>query len=183
MLKEAKEEGLPVTGEVCPHHFALTEDDIVPGDTNYKMNPPLRSPEDKDWKEIDVETWKAMEELYLEGKIRAIGLSNFLPHHIESLLENCEIVPMLNQLEIHPGNMQEAAVRYCQEKGIFVQAYRPIGRGQLFEDVLLKELEVSIAMRSHLICSNLETRYVAFSCHRYKQLYQYFLEFVNYIAA
>lgn len=122
----------------------------------YLIHWPLRSPEDKDWKEIDVETWKAMEELYLEGKIRAIGLSNFLPHHIENLLENCEIVPMLNQLEIHPGNMQEAAVRYCQEKGIFVQAYRPIGRGQLFEDVLLKELAEKYQVSIPKLCLRYE---------------------------
>ena len=47
MIRLAKEEGLPVTGEVCPHHFTLTSDDMAPGDTNFKMNPPLRTPEDR----------------------------------------------------------------------------------------------------------------------------------------
>ena len=47
MIRLAKEEGIPVTGEVCPHHFTLTSDDMVPGDTNFKMNPPLRTPKDR----------------------------------------------------------------------------------------------------------------------------------------
>lgn len=122
----------------------------------YLIHWPLRSPEDADWAQIDAETWKAMEELYREGKVRAIGLSNFLPHHIENLLGCCEITPMLNQLEIHPGHMQEAAVCYCREKGIFVQAYRPVGRGQLFEDVLLKHLAEKYGVSVPKLCLRYE---------------------------
>ena len=72
MLKEAKEEGLFITGEVCPHHFALTEEDIVPGDTNYKMNPPLRAKEDVE----------ALKEGLRDGIFDVIS-TDHAPHHAE----------------------------------------------------------------------------------------------------
>lgn len=72
MLKEAKEEGLSVTGEVCPHHFALTEEDIVPGDTNYKMNPPLRTEEDV----------QALKEGLRDGIFDVIS-TDHAPHHAD----------------------------------------------------------------------------------------------------
>ena len=53
-------------------------------------------------KKINQETWRALEDLYLEGKIKAIGLSNFMSHHIEQILETCKIKPMVNQIEFHP---------------------------------------------------------------------------------
>ena len=56
-----------------------------------------------EWKELDVETWKAMEELYRSGKVRAIGVSNFLPHHLNNLMDRTGIMPLVNQLEFHPG--------------------------------------------------------------------------------
>ena len=115
----------------------------------YLIHWPIPSLNYADWKELDLETWKAMEELYKEGKIRAIGLSNFFPHHIMNILEHCEVRPMVNQIEFHPGYAQEATVRYCQENGIQVQAWSPIGRGRVLEDEMMKELaekyQVSVA--------------------------------------
>ena len=55
------------------------------------------NPEYKDWKELDVETWRGLEELYKAGKVKAIGVSNFLLHHLENLIQNCEIMPMADQ--------------------------------------------------------------------------------------
>lgn len=72
MVKEAKEEGLTVTGEVCPHHFALTEEDIVPGDTNFKMNPPLRRQEDR----------QALKEGLRDGIFDVIA-TDHAPHHVD----------------------------------------------------------------------------------------------------
>ncbi|NLJ18082.1 aldo/keto reductase, partial [Globicatella sulfidifaciens] len=63
-----------------------------------------------EWKHLDIETWNAMEFLASEGKVKSIGVSNFLPHHLNNLLDNCEIVPAINQLELHAGYFQEAAV-------------------------------------------------------------------------
>lgn len=95
-----------------------------------------------DWKEILKETWRAMEELYSEGKIRALGLSNFLPHHLDVILDCAKIKPVLNQLELHVGYMQNAAVEYTKKNGILVQAWSPLGRQRVMnEPVVLKMSE------------------------------------------
>ena len=80
-----------------------------------------------------------MEELYEAGKIRAIGLSNFLPHHIENILKDCRVRPAVDQIEYHPGYSQEAVVNYCRERGILVQAWSPIGRSRVLDEPLVKE--------------------------------------------
>lgn len=103
----------------------------------------------KEWKQLDIDTWKAMEELYHEGRVRAIGVSNFLPHHIENLLEHGTVRPAVDQIEFHPGYTQELTVRYCQEQGILVQAWSPIGRSALLDHPILLEIaghyQVSVA--------------------------------------
>lgn len=106
----------------------------------YLIHWPLPEPGYEDWKRLDIETWQALEELYEAGKVRAIGLSNFLPHHIENLLANCRIKPVSDQLEFHPGYSQEAAVNYCKEHGILVQAWSPIGRRRVMEEPLVTSL-------------------------------------------
>lgn len=106
----------------------------------YLIHWPLPEPGYKNWRRLDKETWRAMEELYLEGQVKTIGLSNFLPHHIENILENCTVKPAVDQIEYHPGYSQEAAVNYCREKGIAVQAWSPIGRTRILEEPLIKEL-------------------------------------------
>lgn len=94
----------------------------------------------EDWRKLDKETWRALETLYNEGKVKAIGLSNFHPHHIMNLLESANVKPMVNQIEFHPGYMQKAVVDYCQGNDILVEAWSPIGRGRVFNEPLLKEL-------------------------------------------
>ena len=89
---------------------------------------------DKQWKSHLVNTWKAICELYKEGKIKSIGVSNFLPHHLKLIEENSDILPMVNQLELHMGYLQEYAVEYCRERGIHAQAWSPLGRGKVRED-------------------------------------------------
>ena len=85
---------------------------------------------DEKWKEKDLETYHRIENLVKTGKTRRLGLSNFLPHHLKNILDNCEIQPVVNQLELHPGYSQEAAVMYCKEYGILPMAWSPFGRGQ-----------------------------------------------------
>lgn len=118
----------------------------------YLIHWPLPQPGHETWKALDIETWRALEELYEEGRVRAIGLSNFLPHHIENLLENCRVKPMADQLEFHPGYTQEAAVRYCQEHGILVQAWSPIGRGRVLEDELIAGMASKYGVSPAQIC-------------------------------
>ncbi len=83
--------------------------------------------------ELNRETWRAMEDLYLEGKVRAIGLSNFLAHHIEALLETARVRPAVDQIELHPGWLQGGILRYCRDRGILTEAWSPMGRGQLLD--------------------------------------------------
>lgn len=105
-----------------------------------------------DWKQLDLDTWRALEELYREGRVKAIGLSNFLPHHIENLIQHAEVMPMVNQIEFHPGYAQEATVRYCQERGILVQAWSPMGRTRVLNDPLILELAAKYQVSAAQIC-------------------------------
>ena len=86
--------------------------------------------DDEDWKSLDIETWRAMEELVDKGSIRRLGLSNFLPHHLKNILENCRIRPVVDQLELHPGYSQERAVEYCLKNEVIPMAWSPLGRGR-----------------------------------------------------
>ncbi len=118
----------------------------------YLIHWPRPSLDCRDWERLDAETWRAMEELYGEGSVRAIGVSNFLPHHIENLLRNGSVPPMVDQLEFHPGHTQEAAVRYCEERGIRVQAWSPVGRARVLEDPLILELAGKYRVSPAQIC-------------------------------
>ncbi len=111
---------------------------------------------DKEWQNICLDTWKAMEELYNAGKIRAIGLSNFLPHHLDVILQNCSVKPMVNQLEMNPGYTQEAAVNYSQANGILVQAWSPLGRQRVLQAPLLTELSEKYKVSPARICLRFE---------------------------
>ncbi len=115
----------------------------------YLIHWPKPTPDCEDWKQLDIDTWRALEKLYREGKVRAIGVSNFLPHHLDVIFENCEIKPMVDQIEYHAGYTQQATVDYCKQHDILVQAWSPISRGRIFKDVTLMELaekyQVSIA--------------------------------------
>jgi diketogulonate reductase-like aldo/keto reductase len=106
----------------------------------YLIHWPKSSANDATWKEKLQETWRAIEDLYAEGKIRAIGVSNFLPHHLETLLEKARIVPMVNQLELHVGYLQPAAVAYCRNKNIQVQAWSPLGRRRILQEEIVLSL-------------------------------------------
>ncbi len=95
---------------------------------------PKEDPEDPDWFAKVAAGWKVMEELYLAGKIRAIGLSNFLPHHIRPLLQIAKVRPMVDQLELHVGYMQEYTLAYLKKEGILPQAWSPLGRARVLSD-------------------------------------------------
>lgn len=84
------------------------------------------------------ETYRALEKVYAEGKVRAIGVSNFQIHHLEDLLSEAKVVPAVNQVEFHPYLTQKELLRYCTEKGIQLEAWSPLGQGHLLEHELLK---------------------------------------------
>ena len=93
----------------------------------------------KDWDNINLETWRAMTELYKAGKIKSIGVSNFMPHHLKSLMET-EIKPMVNQIEFHVGFMQEETFKYCNDNNILIEAWSPLGTGKMLDNDTLKEI-------------------------------------------
>jgi diketogulonate reductase-like aldo/keto reductase len=86
------------------------------------------------------ETWRAFEKLYNDGKIRAIGVSNFQVHHLEDLMSSCEIKPMVNQVEYHPHLTQKELHAFCKKNEIQLEAWSPLKQGQLLEDPTLKEI-------------------------------------------
>ncbi|MEB7780704.1 aldo/keto reductase [Mammaliicoccus fleurettii] len=91
--------------------------------------------------ELFIETYKAMEQLYKEGKIKAIGVCNFKEHHLEKLLAETEIVPAVNQVEFHPIFNQKDLQAYCESKGIKITAWSPLMRGgEWLNNPVLKEI-------------------------------------------
>lgn len=86
------------------------------------------------------ETWKALEKLYKEKRVRAIGVSNFKVHHLEDLLSDCEVIPALNQVECHPWLSQEELRSYCAEKGIQVEAWAPLAKSKSLDDETIQSL-------------------------------------------
>lgn len=87
-----------------------------------------------------VETWKALERIYREGRVKAIGVSNFLPHHLDMLLERCEIVPAVDQVEAHPSYLDDSLQAYCAQHGIRMEAWRSLSYDMT--DALIRELAV-----------------------------------------
>ena len=86
------------------------------------------------------QAWKALEDAYKAGKIRAIGVSNFLEEDIESLLEKAEIKPMVNQVLCHISNTPFSLIKYCQEKGIVMEAYSPVAHGEALKNDIIGQM-------------------------------------------
>lgn len=86
------------------------------------------------------DSWRAMEELYRSGRAKAIGVSNFHEHHIEDLLKEATIVPMVDQIEIHPTLTQEPLRKFLADNQIAAEAWSPLGQGKILEDPTLVEI-------------------------------------------
>lgn len=97
----------------------------------YMIHWPVARGSEDTYREENLETWRAFEELYQKGKVRAIGVCNFLERHLLQLMEACSVPPMVDQLEIHPGYQQRGLVRFCIEQGLVIEAWSPLGRGIL----------------------------------------------------
>ena len=89
---------------------------------------------------INTDTWRAMERLMEEKVVRSVGLSNFYPSHMAPILASANIPPAVDQIEYHPGLLQEETLALCQEHGILVEAWSPLGRGKLLETPILQEI-------------------------------------------
>jgi diketogulonate reductase-like aldo/keto reductase len=97
----------------------------------------------------NIEVWRALEEAYKEGKVKAIGVSNFLIDDLENIMNNCEIKPMVNQILCHIGNTPMDVIKFCQENNIVVESYSPIAHGAALNNQAIKAMadkyHVSIA--------------------------------------
>nr|WP_295975476.1 aldo/keto reductase [uncultured Bacillus sp.] len=86
------------------------------------------------------DAWRALETLYKEGRVKAIGVSNFQIHHLEDLMKDAKIKPMVNQVEYHPRLTQKELQSFCQKHGIQLEAWSPLMQGQLLDHPVLKEI-------------------------------------------
>lgn len=102
------------------------------------------------------EVWRALEDAYAAGKLRAIGVSNFLRDDLENLLEDCRIKPMVNQILLHITNTDRALLDFCREQGILVEAYSPIAHGEALKNPAITQM----ARRYNVIPAQLCIRYV-----------------------
>ena len=103
----------------------------------YLIHTPAVGKWHNDWKEINHSTWKAFEKLYKDGRVHAIGVCNFLPHHLQALMDMAEIMPMVNQIEMHPGFTSAQTVQFCKDNKIAVEAWGPFGNGQILQNETL----------------------------------------------
>lgn len=99
----------------------------------YLIHWPIPHGHKADYVTLNRETWRAFEEFYTAGRIRAIGVSNFQPTHLGHLLDYAHVAPMVNQIEFHPGFTQEDTVAFCKKHDIQVEAWSPLGNGSLFQ--------------------------------------------------
>jgi 2,5-diketo-D-gluconate reductase A len=104
-----------------------------------------------------VEAWQALEEVHRSGRARAIGVSNFAPHHLERLAEETDVVPAVNQIEVHPFLTQDETRAYGAEHGIATEAWSPIAQGKVLDDPTIIEVAEShgrtpaqVTLRWHL---------------------------------
>ena len=106
----------------------------------YLIHWPANKMKYKNPDEVNAVTWEALEELYEESRVRAIGVSNFLPHHLEELKKSAKVLPMVNQIELHVGYMQKEVVEYNNNNGIVTEGYSPLGTGALLDNEILWEM-------------------------------------------
>lgn len=142
-------EGVFETLEQALENFKTTYIDLL------LIHWPATQGEPMIWQSLNTGTWRAMEELYNQGRVRAIGVSNFLPHHLVPLMARASIKPMVNQLELHPGYPQFSAVNYCFDNDIALQAWSPLGRGIVLRHPTL----LGLAEKYHVSAAQIALRW------------------------
>jgi len=118
----------------------------------YLIHWPANALQFKNWKELNAETWRAIEKLQKDGKIKTIGVSNFLPHHLEALLETATVTPTVNQIEYHPGFMQKECVEFCKQNNILIEGWSPLGRGEVLTNQTLIDIAAKYNKSVAQIC-------------------------------
>ncbi len=99
-----------------------------------------------DWRKINADTWRGMESLYEDGIVRNIGVCNFKIHHLEELKKSANIMPLIDQVELHPGMNQNELIEYCSREKIALEASSPLGNGQILENDVLRKISEAKAV-------------------------------------
>jgi len=106
----------------------------------YLIHWPANAKNYANWQKTNADTWRAMEELQAEGKIKSIGVSNFFQEHLEALFQTANVIPAVNQIEFHPGYWQQELTAYCKNQNIVVESWSPLARGKVFENKVLQAI-------------------------------------------
>ncbi|MEB8330203.1 aldo/keto reductase [Flavobacteriaceae bacterium KMM 6897] len=106
----------------------------------YLIHWPANAKNYDNWQKTNADTWRAMEELQAEGKIKSIGVSNFFQEHLEALFQTANVIPSINQIEFHPGYWQQELVEYCKGQNIVVESWSPLARGKVFGNQVLEAI-------------------------------------------
>ncbi len=105
-----------------------------------------------DYSEGNREAWRALEDAHKAGKVRSIGVSNFLEADLENILGSCTVVPHVNQLLVHAGNTPSELLDYCADKGILVEAYSPIAHGEILDNEQVQEMAARYGVSVPQLC-------------------------------
>lgn len=103
------------------------------------------------WEELNMGTWQALVEVYKKGRAKAIGVSNFMPHHLKALL-GFEVAPMVNQIEYHPGMTQKETVEFCKQRNILIEAWSPLVKGKAMSNPTLLSIAQKYGKTVAQIC-------------------------------
>lgn len=107
---------------------------------------------EKKYFEENLEVWRALEEAYKAGKLRAIGVSNFLQDDLDNILDNCSVKPMVNQILAHISNTPLDLIEYCRKNGVLTEAYSPIAHGEALKNRLISELAAKYGVSAARLC-------------------------------
>ncbi|MDO4175356.1 MAG: aldo/keto reductase [Eubacteriales bacterium] len=107
---------------------------------------------EKRYFEENIAVWRALEDAYKAGKVKTIGVSNFLQDDLENILENCTVKPMVNQILLHISNTDHALLAFCQDQGIQVEAYSPIAHGEAFKNPTILNMAKDYGVSAAQLC-------------------------------
>lgn len=118
----------------------------------YLIHWPASPKQYENWEEINAETWRGLEQLYMDGYVRAIGVCNFKIAHLEILARTATVRPLINQIECHPGMLDKEITEYCMRQRIQIQASSPLGNGQLLRDTNLLKIAMDNGVTVAQLC-------------------------------
>lgn len=110
------------------------------------------------WKEVNSETWRALERLYIDGRVRAIGVSNFMPEHLSQIVGEGRIIPMVNQIEYNPGMQQAECVEACRKYNIAIEGWSPLGRTRILTNSLICKIADELGKTPAQVCLRWEVQ-------------------------